>query len=320
MSNYKIFSVCDDQLAQSMADFLGSTMGALKIDTFSDGEFSPQFQETIREKRIFLVCSTNTPEKILKLLLAVDAAKRASAKEIIAIIPYFGYSRQDRKEGARGAIGAKVMADILVAAGINRLLTLDLHASQIQGFMNIPVDHINGSGVFRDYFTGVEKGLYTICSPDAGGVKRAMSMYNKFSEKRKDCDVNFAMMSKRRDKPNSIESMELIGDVEGRNVILVDDMTDTAGTMLRGAQILKERGAKSVVAIVTHAVLSGESPEKVSKNEHLDSLIVSDSLYDVTGKAEKYPEKIKVYTCTSAFSRAISAVISGESIDRAANS
>lgn len=319
MSNtqYRIFSVCEDELASAIAHNLGQLPGRLKIDTFSDGEFSPQFQETIREKRVFLICSTNTPEKILKLMLAIDAAKRASAKEIVAVVPYFGYSRQDRKEGARGAIGAKVMSDMLSAAGIHRLMTMDLHAAQIQGFLNLPVDHINGNSVFKNYFINVEADLYTVCSPDAGGVKRAMAMYNKFSENRSDCDVNFAMMSKRRDKPNSIESMELIGDVKGRNVILVDDMTDTAGTLLRGAEILKSKGAKSVTAIVSHAVLSGDSPKRVYENDFLDRLVVSDSLYDVVEKAQKYPEKIRVMNCASAFSRAISAVVNGESIEAA---
>jgi ribose-phosphate pyrophosphokinase len=318
-SNYKVFSVCEDELTQSIAEKLGTLPGNLVIDTFSDGEFSPQFKETIREKRVFLICSTNSPEKLLKLFLTIDAARRASASEIVAVIPYYGYARQDRKEGARGPIGAKVMSNLLVASGIDRLVTLDLHASQIQGFLDIPVDHINGIGVFRDYFKSVPSGSYTIVSPDAGGVTRAMSMFNKF-EKRTDCDITFAMMSKRRDKPNSIGSMELIGDVEGRNVILVDDMTDTAGTILKAAEILKQRGAQKVTAIVTHAVLSGNSPAKIDANKYLDELIISDSLYDVTAKASQYPAKIKVNTCANAFSRAILAIISGESMDLAANS
>jgi ribose-phosphate pyrophosphokinase len=313
-TNFKVFSVEEDILTDRICKHLSIQRGNLVIDTFSDGEFSPQFKETIRENRVFLVCSTNTPEKILKFLLAVDAAKRASASEIVAVIPYFGYSRQDRKEGVRGPIGAKLMADILSASGIDRLITLDLHAAQIQGFFNFPVDHVNGYRVFSSYFKNLAKGTYTICSPDAGGVKRAMAMYNKFVQFRPDCDVNFAMMSKRRDKPNSIESMELIGDVVGRQVILVDDMTDTAGTLIKASEILLEKGAENVSAIVTHAVLSGNAKEKVKDNPSLMKLISSDSLKSSREAQELYPGCFVTVSCAETFAQVISNVATGKSI------
>ena len=310
---FKVFSVDEDILTQKICSQLQITPGVIKIDTFSDGEFSPQFKETIRNHQVFLICSTNTPEKILKMLLTIDAAKRASASEIVAVIPFFGYARQDRKEGSRGAIGAKAMADILSAVGINRLITIDLHAAQIQGFFNTPVDHINGYNVFSSYLKKITAGSYTICSPDAGGVKRASAMYNKFSQYRtSDCDINFAMMSKRRDKPNSIESMELIGDVAGRNVILVDDMTDTAGTLMKAAEILKTKGALSVHAIVSHAVLSGNARQNVIDNKNLDRLIISDSIN--AHNEDTSLDKITVISCADAFAKAIKNVSIGKSL------
>lgn len=319
--NFKIFSVDQDSLTDSICQELGMQKGNLVIDTFSDGEFSPQFRESIRKQQVFLVCSTNTPEKILKFLLTVDAAKRASASEIIAVIPYFGYSRQDRKEGSRGAIGAKVMADLLAASGIERLITVDLHASQIQGFFDIPVDHIAGYRIFLDYLRKLPKGSYTICSPDAGGVKRASAMYNKFLQYRQtDCDITFAMMSKRRDKPNSIESMELIGDVKDRNVILVDDMTDTAGTLIKAAEILKEKGASGVSAIITHGILSGKSAEKVSLDKNLDYLVVADTVPNASKSSLEFPGKIISVSCAEAFSKAIVNIANGQSLHDFLNS
>lgn len=309
----KIFAVCEDALTDKICDALNVAKGELKIDTFSDGEFSPQLLEAVRNQRVFLVCSTDSPEKIVKLLLAVDAAKRASASEIVAVIPYFGYSRQDRREGARGAIGAKVMADVFSSVGITRLITADLHAAQIQGFFNIPVDHVGIHKVFSDYLKRLPEGKYCVCSPDAGGVKRAMSLYNKFVES-SGYDVTFAMMSKRRDKPNSIESMELIGDVTGRRVILVDDMTDTAGTLLKASEILKERGATEVNALVTHGILSGEAPLKVTFSKTLDSLVISDSMHH-SQEIVSSP-KIEIVSCAKMFARAISSVAHGDSMEK----
>lgn len=316
-TNYKIFSVDEDVLTDRICSALGIEKGNLQIDTFSDGEFSPQFRETIRNRQVFLVCSTSTPEKILKFMLSVDAAKRASASEIIAVIPYYGYSRQDRKEGSRGAIGAKVMADLLTASGIDRLITLDLHAAQIQGFFNMPVDHVNGYRVFGDYFKTLANGSYTICSPDAGGVKRAMAMFNKFTQYRPDCDINFAMMSKRRDKPSSIESMELIGDVVERTVVLVDDMSATGGTLIKAASILKEKGAGAVAAIITHSVLSGKARELVNDSDLL-MYITTDTLLAAEEAQEMFPGKFKVISCAEAFARVIVNVADGKSIQEAA--
>jgi ribose-phosphate pyrophosphokinase len=289
--------------------------GVLRIDTFSDGEFSPQFLETIRNKQIFLVCSTSTPEKILKFLLSVDAAKRASASEIVAVIPYYGYGRQDRREGARGAIGAKTLADIMSSTGITRLITADLHAAQIQGFFNIAVDHVSGHKIFSGYLKTLPPGKYTVCSPDAGGVKRAMSVLKRFTELRPDCDINFAMMSKRRLKPNAIESMVLIGDVVGRRVLLVDDMTDTAGTLIKGSDVLMESGAEEVLALITHGVLSGDAIQNVMGSQNLSSLVISDSIEHPKSTIDSVHPKIQVISCAKTFARAISSVANGESME-----
>ena len=310
MTDYKIFSVNNLELSQRIADALDTNLGKLKVDQFSDGEMSPQFGESVREKRVFLVCTTSSPTEIVKLLLALDAAKRASAREVIAILPYYGYSRQDRKEGPRGAIGARLMADLIQTAGADRLICLDLHADQIQGFFNGPLNLISGHIVFSAFLRNLPADQYTICSPDAGGVKRANKFYQQFLKQFP--DSTFAMLSKLRDKPNSIERMDLIGDVSGRHVIIIDDMIDTGGTLIKAAQLLKEGGATQVSACITHGVLSGQGHPRIMMSEYLDKLIISDSI-----EQEVINNKIETISCATAIAATIKAITSSTSLEEA---
>jgi ribose-phosphate pyrophosphokinase len=310
--NYKIFSIDGSKLATDIAIQLDpedydQILGKFKVDTFSDGEISPQFMESVRDKKVFLVSSTTSPEKMLTLLLSIDAAKRASASEVIVVLPYFGYSRQDRKEGMRGAIGAKLIADLLQTAGASRIISIDLHAEQIQGFFDIPVNMIPGHVVFSSLVRGLDDDGFCICSPDAGGVKRASRFYQKFLYKFP--DTHFAMLSKLRDKPNSIERMDLIGDVKDRHVILVDDMIDTGGTLVNAARLLKEGGAKKVTAVISHGVLSGVGHERIAASTDLDKLIITDSIEQIDNP------KIQVVSCAPAIAAAIEAIVNSLSMD-----
>jgi ribose-phosphate pyrophosphokinase len=310
--NYKIFSIDGSNLATDIAiqldpDDYDQILGKFKVDTFSDGEISPQFMESVRDKKVFLVSSTTSPEKMLTLLLSIDAAKRASASEVIVVLPYFGYSRQDRKEGMRGAIGAKLMADLLQTAGASRIISIDLHAEQIQGFFDIPVNMIPGHVVFSSFVRGLGDDEFCICSPDAGGVKRASRFYQKFLYKFP--DTHFAMLSKLRDKPNSIERMDLIGDVKDRHVILVDDMIDTGGTLVNAARLLKQGGAKKVTAVISHGVLSGVGHDRIAGSTDLDKLIITDSIEQTDNP------KIQVVSCAPAIAAAIEAIVNSLSMD-----
>lgn len=312
---FKIFSVDGSALAERICHVISiktdtppsKLIGEIKVDRFSDGEISPQFMESVRDQKVFLVSSTITPEKILTLLLAIDAAKRASAAEVIAIIPYFGYSRQDRREGSRGAIGAKLMADLVQTAGADQLISIDLHSEQIQGFFDIPVNMIPGHIAFSKFIKALPTDEYTVCSPDAGGVKRANRFYHKFLQRFP--ETNFAMLSKLRDKPNSIERMDLIGEVQGKHVIIVDDMIDTAGTLTNAARILKENGASAVTAIIAHGVLSGPGHERVERSEWLDKLVITDSIEQTENP------KIEVVSCAPAIAAAVMAIVSSASMD-----
>lgn len=292
-------------------DFL--KLGEVKVQKFSDNELSVNFQETIRGMKVFLVCSTNSSDSILKLMLAVDAAKRSSAEEIITIIPYYGYARQDRKDGMRGSIGARVFADMLQSVGVNRVITMDLHAEQIQGFFSVPVDHVSGKYIFSPVIEEIEKndGNVILCSPDAGGMKRVESIQKKLMQRNPGWQIGLSMLSKRRDKPNSIESMDLIGDVKGKNVIIVDDMVDTAGTLCKAAEVLMEAGASSVRAICTHGVLSGPAYQRLEKSQ-LKELIISDSLEHlfpgINGNTH-LPSYIRIVQCSSAIARIAKAIV-----------
>ncbi len=289
-------------LAKSIAQAYGSSLGQVNFSTFSDGEFQPSFEESIRGRRIFLIGSTHpSSDNLMELLLMIDAAKRASARHITAVIPYFGWARQDRKDKPRVPIGAKMIAKVLETAGATRIVTMDLHADQIQGFFEKPVDHLYASSLFIPYLKSLNLSDLTIASPDMGGSKRAYA-YSKTLES----DV--VVCYKQRQKANVISHMELIGDVTGKNVVLVDDMVDTAGTLTKAADVMMERGAKSVRAICTHAILSGKAYERI-ENSQLEELIVTDSI-----PLKQQSDKIRVLSCASLFAGVMKSVQNNESI------
>jgi ribose-phosphate pyrophosphokinase len=290
------------QLAASIAAEYGAELGQVNFSTFSDGEFQPSFEESIRGRRIFIIGSTQpSSDHLMEMLLMMDAAKRASARHITAVIPYFGWARQDRKDKPRVPIGAKMIAKILETAGATRIITMDLHADQIQGFFEKPVDHLYASSLFVPYLKSLQLEDLTIASPDMGGSKRAYA-YAKTLES----DV--VVCYKQRQKANIISHMELIGDVTGKNVVLVDDMVDTAGTLTKAADVMMERGAKSVRAICTHAILSGKAYERI-ENSQLLELIVTDSI-----PLKQQSEKIKVLSCAKLFAAVMQSVQNNQSI------
>lgn len=277
------------KLAKEIAKKYGSELGNVITTHFSDGEFQPAFEESVRGRRVFIIGSTfPSADNLMEMLLMCDAAKRASARHITAVMPYFGWARQDRKDKPRVAIGAKLVAKLLEAAGATRIMTMDLHADQIQGFFEKPVDHLFASTIFLPYIKSLGLDNITIASPDMGGSKRAYA-YSKYLES----DV--VICYKQRAKANVIAHMELIGEVKGKNVILVDDMIDTGGTLTKAADLMMERGAKSVRAICTHPILSGNAYERI-QNSKLDELIVSDTI-----PLKKNISKIKVVTCAPLF-------------------
>lgn len=291
-------------LAQAIAHSYGAPLGKVNFATFSDGEFQPSFEESIRGRRIFIIGSTHpSSDNLMEMLLMIDAAKRASARHITAVIPYFGWARQDRKDKPRVPIGAKMIAKILESAGATRIVTMDLHADQIQGFFEKPVDHLYASSLFIPYLKSLNLSNLTIASPDMGGSKRAYA-YSKTLES----DV--VVCYKQRQKANVISHMELIGDVTDKNVVLVDDMVDTAGTLTKAADVMMERGAKSVRAICTHAILSGNAYERI-ENSKLEELIVTDSI-----PLQQNSHKIKVLSCASLFADVMKNVHNNESISR----
>lgn len=284
-------------------------IGSVVMEVFSDGEISPNFKHSIRGSRVFLVCSGTRPDSILRQCLAMDAARRASASEVVLVTPFFGYSRQDRKDGKRGAVGAKLMMNLYEAAGAHRILTVDLHADQIEGFTDLAIDHISGTRVFGDTLVKMirngELSNVTVVSPDAGGVKRSMKLSKKL--RNSGCDVQDAIMSKHRDKPNSIESMTLIGDVSGRDVIIVDDMIDTAGTLKKAAETLKSHGANKIIAVAAHGVLSGKAFANIDDSP-LTSVIVSDTI-----EKEIRSDKVRVVSCAYSVARFIKSINSSVS-------
>ncbi|MEH6682377.1 MAG: ribose-phosphate pyrophosphokinase [Sediminicola sp.] len=299
----KIFACTQSTaLAEKIAKFFGSDLGKVSFSRYSDGEFQPSFEESVRGARVFIIGSTNpSSENLMEMLLMLDAAKRASARHITAVMPYFGWARQDRKDKPRVPIAAKLVAKMLEAAGATRIITMDLHADQIQGFFEKPVDHLFASTLFLPYLKGLNLDNLTIASPDMGGSKRAYA-YSKALE----CDV--VICYKQREKANVISIMELIGDVQGKNVVLVDDMVDTAGTLTKAADLMMERGAISVRAITTHALLSGNAYEKIEKSK-LSELIVTDSI-----PLKKESDKVKVLSCAELFSDVMQRVHQNTSI------
>lgn len=299
----KIFACTQsEKLGEKIAKEFNTKLGKIKLTNFSDGEFQPAFEESVRGRRIFIIGSTMPPaDNIMELLLILDAAKRASARHITAVIPYFGWARQDRKDKPRVAIGAKMVANLLQSAGATRIMTMDLHADQIQGFFEKPVDHLYASTIFLPYIQKLKLPELVIASPDMGGSKRAYA-YSKF------LNSDVVICYKQRGKSNQISNMELIGDVEGKNVILVDDMVDTAGTLVKAAQIMIDRGALSVRAITSHAILSGEAHEKIL-NSKLEEIVVSDTI-----PLKKQNSKIKVVSCAPLFAKVMNKVHTNESI------
>ena len=290
------------ELAEEIARIYGAELGNVKTAHFSDGEFQPAFEESIRGRRVFLIGSTfPSADNLMEMLLMCDAAKRASARHITAVMPYFGWARQDRKDKPRVAIGAKLVAKLLETAGATRIMTMDLHADQIQGFFEKPVDHLYASTIFLPYVKSLGLDNLTVASPDMGGSKRAYA-YSKYLES----DV--VVCYKQRLKANVISHMELIGDVEGKNVILVDDMIDTGGTLTKAADLMIERGAKSVRAICTHPILSGNAYERI-QNSQLTELIVSDTI-----PLKKQVSKIKVVSCAALFADVMKKVQANTSI------
>ncbi len=294
MVEVKLFSGTDSRyLAEHIADYYGDELGNIKVNRFSDGEMQPIINESVRGAYVFFIQSTYPPaENLMELLLMIDAAKRASAGYITAVIPYFGYARQDRKDKPRVPISAKLIANLLEAAGADRVMTMDLHADQIQGFFDIPVDHLKSEAIYIPYLQEQDLSNVIFASPDVGGVKRARA-YSKHFER------DLVICDKYRERANQVAGMTVIGDVSGADVILVDDLVDTAGTLCRAADILIKKGAKSVRALCTHPVLSGKAYENVEQSQ-LDEMLVCDTI-PLTGTSSK----IKVLTSAKLFARAI---------------
>ena len=283
-------------LAHKIAASYGKPLGNSTLSQFSDGEFQPFYEETVRGCDVFLIQSTCQPnDNLMELLLMIDAAKRASAHYITAIVPYYGFSRQDRKDKPRVAIGAKLVANLLQAAGISRIMTMDLHAAQIQAFFDVPVDHLDASVIFVPYIKSLGLDDLIIASPDMGGSYRARTFAKFFNAEVVICD-------KRRKRANEIESMSIIGDVTGMDVVLIDDICDTAGTLSKAAALIMEKGAKSVRAVCTHPVLSGKAYETI-ENSVLTELIVTDTI-----PLKQESEKIRVLSTADLFAKAIANV------------
>jgi len=290
------------ELAEKIAASYGVALGDVKVTSFSDGEFQPSYEETVRGQDVFIIQSTMPPaDNIFELLLMVDAAKRASARKIIVVIPYFGFARQDRKDKPRVAIGAKLIANMMMASGIDRIMTMDLHADQIQGFFEVPVDHLYGSTIFHAEIEKLNNGNLIMAAPDVGGAKRSNSYAKRLN-------IGLAVCHKHRKKPNEIAEMTVIGDVSGKDVILVDDMCDTAGTLTTAADLFMEKGAASVRAFCTHAVLSGPAYERIG-NSSLTELIVTDTI-----PLSQTHDKIKVVSVAHLFADVIKRLINNESI------
>ncbi len=289
-------------LAEKICASLNCPLGKLVMTKFSDGEFAVSYEQSIRGQNVFLVQSTfPNSDNLMELLLMIDAAKRASARHIIAVIPYFGWARQDRKDKPRVSIGAKLVADLLSCAGIDRLITMDLHADQIQGFFNVPVDHLYASGVMLPYLQSLKLDQLVIASPDVGGSKRA-NTYAKY------LGCPLVLCNKTRARANEVESMQIIGDVKGKNVVLIDDMIDTAGTITVAADVMKNAGAISVRAMASHAVMSGPATERVQASS-IEEIVFTDSI-PYTQRCSK----IKQLSVADMFAETIRRVINNESI------
>ncbi|MCQ2546437.1 MAG: ribose-phosphate pyrophosphokinase [Clostridia bacterium] len=307
-ANYKLFA-CNShpELAEEIASIMGKPLGELECKKFSDGETAVNLGETVRGCDCFVIQSTCSPvnDNLMELLITIDAMKRASAGRICAVVPYYGYARQDRKAKARDPITAKLVADMLVAAGADRIITMDLHAAQIQGYFTIPVDHLIGQPLLTEYYAKQNIDDLVIVSPDHGSVPRARNMAEPLG-----CPI--AIVDKRRPKPNVSEIMNIIGDIEGKNCILLDDMIDTAGTITNAANALKDLGAKSVKACATHAVLSGPAIQRI-QDSAIEELVI---LNTIPLPEDKKIDKIKVLSVGPLFAETLSRIHSNESISK----
>ncbi len=305
MSCFKLFSgSANPEFARKVGEYLNESIGIATVNKFSDGEISIQITESVRGQDVFIIQPTCAPanDNLMELLIMIDALKRSSAKSISAVIPYYGYARQDRKAAPRVPISAKLVADLLEKAGINRVITIDLHAAQIQGFFNIPVDNLFGSIMFVNYIKSRKFTNPIIASPDIGGVARARSYANKLG-------YDLVIVDKKREKANVSEVMNIIGDVEGKDVILVDDMVDTAGTLVKAAEALKKKGANSVMACCTHGVLSGPAYERI-ENGVLDELVISDTI-----PTKQESSKITILTASEIIGETIKRIHNNESVN-----
>ena len=302
--NAKIFSgTASEQLAEAICKRYGTKLGKVNIQRFSDGELCPVFLESVRGDYVFLVQSTHSPaDNLMELLLMIDAVRRASADKVIAVLPYYGYARQDRKDRPRVAIGSKLVANMLVAAGADRVITMDLHAPQIQGYFDIPVDHLDSSAVFIPYIQNLRLENLTFAAPDVGAANRIREIASYF-------EVDMVICDKHRKRANEIASMQVIGDVEGRDIVLIDDICDTGGTLAKSAALLKEKGARSVRALITHPVLSGKAYENI-ENSVLEELVVCDTI----PIQKERTKKIKVLSVAELFAVAIRNAYENKSI------
>jgi len=308
MTGYMLFSgTANPELAQQISAHLDLPLSEARIKQFSDGEINVKIEESVRGKDVFIIQPTSAPanSNLMELLIMTDALKRSSAKSITAVVPYFGYARQDRKAEPRVPISAKLVANLMETAGITRVITIDLHASQIQGFFDIPVDNLYGAVLFKEYIESKNFKNPVIASPDIGGVARARYFA-------KSLGLEMVIVDKRREKANESEVMNIIGDVEGKDIIMIDDMVDTAGTMLKGAAALKAQGAASVMACCTHPVLSGPAYERI-KNGDLDELVITDTI--ATTENSNKCEKIKVLSTSKMLAEVIRRVYHNESLN-----
>ena len=289
-------------LAENIAKHYGQELGKVTVTVYEDGEYQPSFEENIRGSEVFIVQSTFAPsENLFELLLLIDAAKRASAKSIIAVIPYFGFARQDRKDKPRVSIAAKLVANLLTAAGVQRIITIDLHADQIQGFFDVPVDHLYASSIFIPYIKSLNLPNLTMASPDTGGTRRAAAYASRL-------ETDFVICYKQRSKPNEISKMALIGDVKGRDIIIVDDIIDTGGTICRASKLMIENGASSVRGLCTHGVLSANAYDNINKSKFTE-FVISDTI-----PLKKASSKIKVVSTAELFADVITRVTKNQSI------
>ena len=299
----KIFSGTNSQeLSKEISDIIEIPLGKIQIDRFSDGEILPLFRESIRGEDVFFITNTSSSDLIMETLLVIDAAKRSGCKSFTLVSPYMGYSRQDKSDHLRSSIGSKVLADVLEKVGMNAIISIDLHASAIQGFYNVPVIHLNGNKIFLDHIKNLNLNSICILAPDQGAVRRASDFCKSFP------DATFAMINKKRIKPNEIHSMELVGDVVGKNVIVVDDISDTLGTVKKAADLIMSSGALSVRAITTHGILSGKAIENL-ESSNITELIVSDTITQF-----KKSNKLTIVSCANMIAKSIMAISEKKSI------